>query len=325
MFLGIEVGGTKLQLGVGPGNGAPLLALERRSVRAEQGADGILDAIREAGRQLLAAHPCDAIGVGFGGPLDSVRGRILKSHHVAGWDDFPLAEWIQRELDRPAFVQNDADTAGLAEATCGAGRGLDPVLYVTVGTGIGGGLIHRGEIYRGCGLGAVELGHLRPGLGSRSPVQNVEALAAGWGIAAQAQAHLRSWTANRFDTPDPDAEDLLARCNGQIPRLTTQTLGLAANAGNRLAREIFAHAITALSWTLAQTITLLAPQVVVVGGGVSLLGEDLFWEPLRRGVADYVFPPFAEQYQLVPAALGEEVVIHGALAVAQQGLSRGPR
>ena len=101
------------------------------------------------------------MGVGFGGPVDAARGRTQTSYQVEGWTDFPLADWLSENLGVPAVVvQNDADTAGLAEARFGAGKGCSPLLYLTIGSGIGGALILDGQIYRGGGLGAVEIGHL---------------------------------------------------------------------------------------------------------------------------------------------------------------------
>jgi len=340
MFLGIEIGGTKLQLGVGTGNGSPLIALERFDVEPRLGGEGIRRQIEVSGQGLRERFPIAGIGIGFGGPFDTRSGRTLKSHHIAGWDDFPLCDWCQEKLGHRPQVENDADTAGLAEALFGAGRGKDPVLYLTVGTGIGGGLIHKGQIYGGRGRGATEIGHLRPGLQADTPDAIVESFAAGWGIAAAAQAALSEPITHRISTLssksgrylDPEdvrqrlieeeevheqhAGDLLARCDRDPDRLTTKIVGQAAAEGNLLAAEILDRAWQTLGWAIAQTITLMSPEVVVIGGGVSLMGESLFFEPLRAEVARYVFPPSLGYYEIVPAGLGEEVVIHGALALA---------
>lgn len=303
VYLGIEIGGTKLQLGVGPADGSPLWALERTAVDPRHGARGILEQIAALGNELVARFPVRAVGIGFGGPLDATTGRTLKSHHVAGWDDFPLVAWCRERWGLPTALANDADTAGLAEAHWGAGRGASPVWYLTVGTGIGAGLILDGKIYAGCGAGAAELGHLRPGLAAVEPEQNLESLAAGWGIAARARQALAA----------AGDESL-----GPLEQLTTAAVARAARAAHPLARRVWDEALQALGWGIAQAITLVSPRVVVVGGGVSLAGEELFFAPLRRAVERYVFPPFRGTYQLVPAALGEEVVIHGALRLAAE-------
>ena len=339
-FLGLEIGGTKLQLGVGGGDGRHLAALERFEVEAGRGALGILEQIERAGQRLIAAHKVQAIGIGFGGPIDADRGLTVKSHHVTGWDAFPLVDWCQTTLGRPAVIGNDCDVAGLAEARFGAGRGESPVFYVTVGTGIGGGLILDGQIYRGSGVGAAEIGHLRPGLSADRADETVESFAAGWAIAAAAQARLADPVSHRLSTimsagrvRDPEqvrqrlieaeeadeeyAADLWSRCDGDAQRLTAKVVTQAAAEGNPLAQDILQRAWQALGWAIAQMINLVSPRAVVIGGGLSLAGEQLFFSPLRKEVERYVFPPFASSYRIVPAELGEESVVHGALDIAK--------
>src|SRR5262249_28699121 len=165
MFLGIEIGGTKLQLGVGPGDGK-LRGLWRGTVVAADGAAGIQRQITSAIPELLDKAGIDrgalrGVGVGFGGPIDDNTRTVITSHQIRGWDKFPLGDWVSDLVGLPAVLGNDADVAGLAEALYGAGKGYSPIFYVTVGTGIGGGLIIDGEIYRGVGRGAAEIGHLR--------------------------------------------------------------------------------------------------------------------------------------------------------------------
>lgn len=314
MYLGIEIGGTKLQLGVGTGEGPPLVALERRSVDRSEGARGILRAIEAAARPLVERHAIRAVGFGFGGPVDAPRGRAVKSHHVDGWDDFPLADWCRETLGLPALVGNDCDVAGLAEAHFGAGRGERVVLYVTVGTGIGGGLVIDGQIYAGRGSGAAELGHLRPGIDATDHEAIVEALAAGWGIERQARKAAAAAPA--------EAAVLLGACGEDLSKLTAKAVAAAAERGDALAAGVVDQATRALGWAIAQAVTLLNPGVVVIGGGVSLNSEALWWAPLRAQVRQYAFPPFAGGTRLVPAELGEEVVVHGAVALARQASAR---
>jgi hypothetical protein len=150
-LVGIEIGGTKLQLGLGRRD-AGLQVLERRSVEPSNGAAAILDQIKQTFQFLLekcSLSPSDVrgVGVGFGGPVDTARGRTLNSFQVRGWTDFPLAGWINDHLGVSAVaIANDADAAGLAEARLGAGVGHSPLLYLTIGSGIGGALIVDGQI-----------------------------------------------------------------------------------------------------------------------------------------------------------------------------------
>ncbi len=338
MFLGIEIGGTKLQLGVGPGDGT-LAVVERFDVQPKLGATGILEQIEASARVLIARHNVSAIGIGFGGPIDTAAGRVTKSHHVEGWEHYPLVDWCGRVLMLPATLENDCDVAVLAEARFGAGLQHGGVLFVTVGTGIGGGLIVDQKVYRGNGAGAAEIGHLRPGLHADRPDQTVESLASGWGIAAAAQARLSDTISHAFvpltsglsrsspddvrqrliETEEAEEEymaDLWDRCGGKLDQLTAQLVAQAAGEGNEVARDVVAHACQALGWGIAQAVTLVAPQTVVVGGGVSLMDESLFLIPVRREVDRYVFPPLAGTFQILPAQLGETVVVQGAVAAA---------
>jgi glucokinase len=313
MYLGIEIGATKLQLAVGPGDGSPFTDFRRADIRLEEGAGGILRQIESVGRELIERYRPQAIGIGFGGPVDAESGRTITSHQVEGWTDFALVQWCRETFALPAGLSNDSDAAGLAEALFGAGRGHRVVFYTNVGSGIGGALVINGRVYCGGHGVASEIGHLRPGLDADDPHVTVESLASGFGIAAAA----RSWLAGGNLGDDPSAVDLLARCGGRIERLSGRMVIDAATAGNAVAGRIFARALQTFGWAIAQMITLVAPQVVVVGGGVPLAGEAVFFEPLRRQVARYAFPPLAHSYAIIPAALGEEVVVHGALAVAK--------
>jgi glucokinase len=340
MFLGIEIGGTKLQLGVGRGDGGKLLALERRDVDPSRGAAGILEQIESTAAGLLQKHHVSRIGIGFGGPVDAAAGRVVKSHQVDGWDDAPLADWCRSTLGRPTVLGNDCDAAALAEARFGAGRGKRIVFFVTVGTGVGGGLVVDGKLHGRHRPAAAEIGHLRPGLHADRAEETVESLASGWGIAAAARARLsgdvsrpllaarhgegpasadevRRRLADAEQTGKEYTADLLNRAGGDLDALTAKMVAQAAADGNEVAREVLDHATQALGWAIAQVITLLAPEAVVVGGGVSLSGEQ-FFAPLRKETARYVFPPLADVYEIVPAALGELVVVHGALALAAE-------
>lgn len=339
MYLGIEIGGTKLQLGVGDGQSGELAQLERATVDPRCGAAGILEQIRQVGGELLARHAITRVGFGFGGPVVASEGRVIRSHQIDGWEDFPLAQWCRDSLGVEASVGNDCDVAALAEAHWGAGRGRGSVLYVTVGTGVGGGFVRHGQLLGTDRPAACEIGHLRPGLHADQPDQTVESLASGWGIATAAQARMggeiarpilawhhgemvrdeaerRRQLAHAREVDRAYVADMLERCYGDVGRITAQMVAEAADDGNELARGVIAHACQVLGWAIAQAITLLAPEVVVVGGGVSLMGEQAFFVPLRREVARYVFPPLAGQYDLVPATFGESVVVHGAVSLA---------
>jgi glucokinase len=325
MFLGIEIGGTKLQLGIGPGHGT-LAGLWRGTVDVAAGPEGIRRQITAALPELLAKtslsiHDLKGVGIGFGGPVDDATHTVIKSHQIEGWDNFPLADWISELVDLPAVLGNDADCAGLAEALFGAGKGLSPIFYITIGSGIGGGLIINGEIYRGCGRGAAEIGHLQFRVhfvdNSRSVFTTdpdlLEQLASGWGIAETAQRCVIN--------ERPIHSLLYEKVVNQNRLLSARDVVKAAKEGDIFAGSILSTAVGYLAEGICHVLALLCPRRIVIGGGVSLMGEKLLFEPLRKLVAERVFKPFANCYDIVPAALGEEVVVHGALALARKRLS----
>jgi glucokinase len=322
MFLGIEIGGTKLQLGLGHGDGT-LLALWRGVVDAAAGGEGIRRHITAAIPELLATAGVErsrlrGVGVGFGGPTDDATQSVVKSHHIEGWTGFPLAAWLTEITGLPTVICNDADVACLAEATFGAGQGLSPVFYMTVGTGIGGGLVVDGEVYRGCGRGAMEVGHLRPVYPLRPSAGHDEILehwSAGWGIGRAGQD---------LERHGADVSGI-RRVAGDGP-ITGKAVADAAGQGDPVARRILDDAVQALAEGVCSVIKLLCPRRVIIGGGVSLIGEDLLFRPLREYVAQRGMAAFAGLTDVVPAALGEEVVVHGALALARRKLgSTGKR
>jgi glucokinase len=316
MYLGIEIGGTKLQLGIGADDGK-LRGLWRDAVDVAAGPEGIRRQIVSAVPESLASAgiargELRGVGIGFGGPVDDATHTVIKSHQIDDWDDFPLADWIAEFLGLPTVLGNDADVAGLAEALHGAGEGLSPIFYITIGSGIGGGFIINGEIYRGCGRGAAEFGHLRvvhtlPN--GENVLRPLEGWASGWSIARNAEGAL-------LFGANPDT--ILDRAaDGPI---TAEVVRRAAEQGDATAREVLAFARDALAEGICHVIALLCPRRIVIGGGVSLMGEELLFQPLRQLVAERVFQPFAGLTDIVPAALGEEMVLHGAIALAHKRL-----
>lgn len=346
--IGIEIGGTKLQLALGQGKSAQFHSFWRGQVAADAGAAAIRERIKQAIPELLQHAGLNrddvaGIGIAFGGPVDTQAGVTLVSHQVDGWHNFPIRDWVQSDLGWSSTLQNDADSAALAESRYGAGQGFDPCMYVTIGSGIGGGLVIGGRIFRGSGAGALEIGHLRPGqLPKHLPLggETVEAIASGFGITHRAKLAIEDYFStaaylqSKYGAASPNATSvdpefqsrldpgrlrfatLLELAGGDASRITTAMVAQAAAAGDSLSLSLLADATHAIGWALAQAITLVNPARIVIGGGVSLMGEDLFFAPVRRACDQFVFPPFKGIAEIVPAKLGEEVVVHGAVAVA---------
>jgi glucokinase len=322
--LGIEIGGTKLQLGIGQGQGS-ILAIERLRVIPARGASGIRDQIQAAFATLLAntniaKGQIEAAAIGFGGPVDVLTRRTRKSFQIDGWDDFPLAAWVAEQLEVPRVVlENDSDTAGLAEARFGAGIGHSPLLYMNVGSGIGGALIVDQQIYRGFGQGAIEIGHVKvpDSTVSGSRQLELEQAASGWAIASAAQAlGRRKIHEGRHGWP------VLTRAQEDPDQITAALVADAALGGDPDVSAILDRARSAVAFALTQAVALLAPRRIVIGGGVSLVGEKLWFDPIRSQIDRDVFEPFRGHFDIVPAALGEEVVVHGALAIARDATAR---
>jgi len=322
LCLGVELGGTKLQVGLGPGDGT-IKALRQARVAPQAGAAALLEqAAEEADRACwelgLTREAIEAVGFGFGGPVEASRGVVRTSHHVPGWDDFPLADWAARQFavePGAVAVENDADTAAFAEARFGAGRGSSPLLYVTVGSGVGGGVIRDGRIDRGAGVGASEIGHLWFAFPNEdgSGGETVEQAASGWSIARQAKASAAS---------DPTgAATLLDLVDGRAEEITAEVVAMAADLGDAASQAILALAARALAAGLAQAATILGPKRIILGGGVSQIGEARWLRPIREHLNRLVFPGFRGTFDLVASKLGAPVVVHGALALARDILS----
>src|SRR5881628_1090879 len=194
-YLGIEIGGTKLQFLVGDQTGC---VLERRklAVEAGKGAVGIREQMKRALPELTGSDGIQAVGVGFGGPVDWRTGKIARSHQIEGWSGFDLAAWIGDLTRAPVLVDNDANGGALGEAALGAGKGFNPVFYVTLGSGVGGGLVVDGKIYHGATPGESELGHVRLDRGGTI----LESRCSGWAVDARIR---------ELKTREPDC--LLAR------------------------------------------------------------------------------------------------------------------
>ena len=299
-YLGIEIGGTKLQI-VSGGAAGQIVERKRFLIDKAAGAEGIRNQIKGSLIEFLSAGNYSGVGCGFGGPIMLGEGRIAKSHQVSGWDEFPLQEWLYELTGLPCRVENDANTAALAEAMVGAGKAEREVLYVTLGSGVGGGFVIDGRIYHGATPGEVEIGHLR--LTPFGPI--VEEKCSGWAIdhalRKAAGANSKSWLGSKAGQADFGARYLLP----------------AIDAGDQAALSIWRDLIANLSFALSHAIHLLHPSIVVLGGGLSLTGSRLAAE-LRLAIPEQIMEVFRPGPKVTIAALGEDVVPVGALLLAAE-------
>jgi glucokinase len=310
IFLGIEIGGTKLQLVAGhamAGHPATILERQRLVVDRARGSEGIREQLRGALPALIARWKPTAVGVGFGGPVDWRTGRIARSHQVEGWSDFNLGGWMRELTGLPVAVENDSDTATLAEASLGAGAGCNPVFYFNLGSGVGGGLVIAGRIYHGQPPGEAEFGHLRLDRDGTT----VEDRCSGWAVDKQMRALAASAPGGK-----------LAQLIGPAPGAEARHLRAALDAEDPVARKILADLAGDLAFALSHVVHLIHPEVIVLGGGLSLVGE-----PLRAAVAAalprLVMEIFHPGLQIKLAALGEDAVPVGALLLAREARTPG--
>lgn len=307
LTIGMEIGGTKVQVGIGTTNGKLLCPPIRRTVVREEGAQGILRDISSMVEEALASNgytlsDISKIGIGFGGPLNITRGVILKSYQIDGWDGFALQQWAEEKWGKPVVIQNDASTAGLAEALHGAGRGCSRIFYMTIGSGIGGGWIVGGNIDNGQGLGSAEMGHTWiPDPESGLPAE-LEQICSGWGIGRRARLAVER------------KKSLMLALAGSPDKIDARIVYAAAERGDETACQILKETCQGLSLAISNVIALLHPERVVIGGGVSLMG-NLFWEPLKSEVVVRTMPAFVSSVSLVKAKFGEDVVVVGALCI----------
>jgi glucokinase len=296
LILAIDIGGTQFRLAAVEPSGK-LVKVVRKKTEADGGADWMVDQVLSAAGDLRGRFDIASIGIGFGGPVDFAGQRVINSTHVAGWDDVLLPEIISKELGIQAIVDNDANVGALGEFTFGAGKGLNSIVYYTVSTGIGGGIILNGEVFRGANGNAGELGH-------------VPILVDGPWCACGNSGCLESLCSGPA---------IAARAAREIPELAGQTGAKSvfdlARTGNRKAARIVGETAEYLGMGISATINTLAPEMVVVGGGVSKAGRLLF-DPLRRCVERRVMPVHRPSVRVVRAKRGDHAVLLGAAVLA---------
>lgn len=308
--LGIDIGGTKTITAVADDDGR-IVAQDRIDTPRDQGPAAVLSAIESALHRLLhrAQVPrVDAIGIGCGGPLDRDRGVILTAPNLPGWDDLPLSAFFHDAFRAPVYLDNDVTLATLGEARQGAGEGVDHLAYLNIGTGIGGGIIAAGKVYRGCG-NAGEFGHQiilpdgPPCLCGRHGC--LESLASGTSIGRRAREYLAS---------DPQSQIL--RLAGSADAVTADHVALAARQGDPLARRIWAETGEYLGIGVANVVNILNPRVVILGGGVISRSGDLLLDAVRRTVRERAMAQLADDVEIIPAALGDQAGVVGAVHLA---------
>jgi glucokinase len=307
ILIGIDVGGTNMSGGLASQDGSLLARVRRRTDRAGGAAAGlgliceiILELTENAVRQGLRV---DSIGIGFGGPVDFDRGTVLLSHHVAGWEGIPLRQELERRFLIPVVVDNDANAGTLGEWRFGAGRGFSDLIYVNIGTGIGGGIISGGRLVRGARNLAGEIGH--------TIVRRQ-----GWPCTCGKLGCLESCSSG----------DAIARRGSEALGRTVSGKEVfnAAAAGDGAAQRVLAGVIDDLAHGIGTAISLLNPAAVIIGGGLSEAPETLFLDPLRSAIPHYCLEEAARDLKVEAAQLRYEAGVIGAVALALPGPESAP-
>jgi glucokinase len=277
--LAIDIGGTKFSMAVF--DGGRMIARESRATDKEGGRDWMLDQIRQIALAWKEEFGFARCGIGFGGPVNFATQRIALSTHVGGWCDFLLSEWARDLLGVPALMDNDGNVGAIGEAESGAGKGFSPLLYMTLSTGIGGGIYEDGRVWRGADSYGGEIGHL---------------------------------------TIRPDGPECLCGARGCYERMCSG-LSLQRDHG-RSAQELLqdpafvATYVVNLALGLKAAIMLLNPARIVIGGGISKAGDRLF-VPLHAELRRQITSWSKARIDVVPAALGDDSVLYGALSLAR--------
>ncbi|MCC6318408.1 MAG: ROK family protein [Gemmatimonadaceae bacterium] len=317
-IVGVDLGGTNIVVGSLSDDGATEYAMRSEPTRATQGADAVVDrmvrmidtVIAETMAAGLKRDQCLGVGVGAPGPLDREKGIVITTPNL-GWTNFPLRQVIADRVGLPATLDNDANCATLGEWWLGAARGGRNVVGMTIGTGIGGGLILDGKLYHGASDVAGEIGHMTIDItGRRCGCGNygcLEAYASGPSIAERAREALGG------DQPSM----LYAMVDNDLSKLTAAIVYDAAKRDDVVALEVVRETAVFLGTGLANLLNVYNPDVVVIAGGVTQAGDPLF-VPLRREVRRRAFRPAVDACRIVPGSLPGTAGVVGAVATFRQ-------
>ena len=303
-LVGVDLGGTNIRAALATGpvtHAAPV----HGPTPASAGPGAVLDAVAAFAAEAAGGRQIDGLAIGIPGPLDPTTGVVHAAPHLAGWVEVPAADLLTKRLGCPVAVRNDATLAGYAEWVAGAGQGTRHFVFITASTGVGGALVLNGELYQGLGS-AGEVGHTPVGPDAPPCGQGhpgcLEGTVSGSAIAQAARDAIAAGLASSLAGLDP-------------ARLDAKAVEEAAYAGDQLAVRLFAQSGRALGRACGGLINALAPEMIVIGGGLINAGELLFG-PLRAAVPEIAFAWPMERCRIVPAALGTDAGLVGAVAWA---------
>ena len=313
--LAVDLGGTKIIAAI-ISNKGQVMAREYHPTLANEGPQSIINRILSAIDHLLSQSnmglpQLDSISIAAAGAINFETGLVTASPNLPGWYDIPLRDIINERYRVNTFLINDASAAALGEHHFGAGKGVNNLVLLTLGTGIGGGIIINGKLYSGrCGS-AGEIGHMTIDVnGPRCNCGNIgcwEMLASGTAMAKEAIRRIEQG----------EKSSLTKLVEDKIENITAEKVSLAAQDGDSLALEVILKAATYLGVGMVNLVNIFNPEMIIVGGGVAQMG-DLLLEPARQVVKERAFPLSAQAVCIVPAQLGDDAGVLGAAVFARQ-------
>lgn len=298
--IGIDFGGTFIKMAMVNEEGKILYkksfsTLPERDKLLEKIIQGIDKTVKNKSRDI----ELKGVGIGLPGPIDSINGIVRNLTNVPGWRNFPLEKFVRQKIKMPVFIDNDANLMTYGEWRFGAGRGAKNIICITLGTGVGGGIIIEGKIYRGSSLSAGEVGHI--------PIfEN------GLKCACGGRGCLERYIGNRYIIET--ARKYIKKQKTIIPQdkdITPQIISNAAGKGDSVAIKIWEEVAVHIGTALTGLINVLNPEKVVIGGGISKAGRFLF-EPIRRVVQQNAFKVATDVCRIVPARLGDNAGVIGS-------------
>ena len=305
--IGIDVGGTNVKIALVNDKGN-IIYSNSIPTRAEMGYQYTINNMKEAIAELIKETKSDkksieGIGFGFPGQIDYKKGVVRLAPNIPGWVEVPIAEIMEKEFGIPTRVDNDVRCAALGELNYGAGIGCENLICITVGTGIGSGLIINGKLVRGASNAAGEIGHIKLdmhggplcGCGDRGCL---EAFASGPSIVAMAEEYIKGGKSTKYrELANPD--------------ITPYIVSEAAKQGDPVAKRIFTIVGEYIGIGLASVVNLLNPEKIIIGGGVAAAG-DLLLNPIKENLIKRAMPIAGSAVEIVPAQLGNSAGVIGA-------------
>ena len=314
-ILAVDLGGTKIVTALISCRGE-IISREYNPTLAEEGADAVINRIMTTVNSLVSnalssSYSIATIGIAAAGAIDSEKGLVTDSPNLPGWHNIPLKDMVEKATGIRTFIMNDASAAALGEHIFGAGRGMNNLIYLTVSTGIGGGIIINGRLYSGPSGSAGEIGHTTIDInGPRCSCGNIgclEMLASGKAVAREAKRLIAQGAKTA----------IIELVEGDLQNITAQTVATAAQKGDTLALTIISKAANYLGVGLVNLVNIFNPEMIIVGGGMAKMGNMLL-DGARKVVTERAFQMPAQLVRIVPSQLGDNAGVLGVVAFARE-------